>query len=366
MQAKLRVPFLSRLFAERDAVDVALADLAKQGAGMSRVAHACAMLLVILFSAGSLVALSGDAVASLVHGRVDVPTAISVGVSTLLVLCMDVGMVYAASMLRVLNARRAIASEKRVHLFVMISVALLEAGTYLYMSSQYEHPHASAAWVLIIARAAAAPMLAVYLSLARPLPVTSRDILAQAEMASGAGVLRDVSAAANNRNAPLAQKMRVYGAAAIMTAEDRARLDSMINAMLDAPGELTGRVMVKDGNPTLDKPPTGPGTPVAAPIRTLNKRTQQSPVLLLESAGDQHDNTAAQASASRSNTSPVRTRKRSPKASVEKQVRRVWRPDMSVTQLQRAAGISRNSAAKWTRVLAAELEDPQQRVDLAQ
>lgn len=232
MQAKFRVPLLSRLFAERDAVDVALADLAKQGAGMSRVAHACATLLVILFSAGSLVALSGDAFASLVHGQADVPTAISVAVSTLLVLCMDVGMVYAASMLRVLNARRADASEKRVHLFVMISVALLEAGTYLYMSSQYEHPHASAAWILIVARAAAAPMLAVYLSLARPLPVTSRDILAQAEMASGAGVLRDVSAAANDRSAPLARKMRVYGAAAVMMPADRVRLAWIIHGAL--------------------------------------------------------------------------------------------------------------------------------------
>lgn len=48
---------------------------------------------------------------------------------------MDTGMLLAANTLRVLNARRAEASEKRLHEFVMVTVALLESGTYLYMSS---------------------------------------------------------------------------------------------------------------------------------------------------------------------------------------------------------------------------------------
>src|SRR5678815_139154 len=100
---------------ERDAVAEQLRDIARQGSSMARLAHACSFLLIVLFSAGSLVALGGDALSSIMAewnaGRVDIPAAISVGVSTLMVLAMDVGMVYAASMLRLLNSRHADASE---------------------------------------------------------------------------------------------------------------------------------------------------------------------------------------------------------------------------------------------------------------
>jgi hypothetical protein len=91
----------ARWFGERDEVADQLADIARQGSGMARLAHICASLMLVLFSAGSLVALGGDALLSVLngaqHGHVDVPAAISLGVSTLLVLCMDVAMLYAAS-----------------------------------------------------------------------------------------------------------------------------------------------------------------------------------------------------------------------------------------------------------------------------
>lgn len=50
----------------------------------------------------------------------------------------------------------------------------------------------------------------------------------------------------------------------------------------------------------------------------------------------------------------ARLRKGVRTASVERKARRVWQPGMTVTQLQRAAGISRTAAAKWGRVLSAE------------
>src|SRR5215831_11802912 len=115
----------ARWFGERDEVADQLADIARQGSGMARLAHVCASLMLVLFSAGSLVALGGDALVSVLdgaqRGHVDLPAVISLGVSTLLVLCMDVAMLYAASMLR-------------LHRGVMATVAILEAGTYAYMA----------------------------------------------------------------------------------------------------------------------------------------------------------------------------------------------------------------------------------------
>ena len=153
------------------------------------------------------------------------------GVSTLLVLCMDVAMLYAASMLRLLGMRRAEPRSMRLHRGVMATVAVLEAGTYAYMAWRYETPVSVVAWALILSRALAAPLLSVYLAMARPLPVTARDILAQVELASGLGLIRDAVTIANDASASLSQKVALFGASAVMTPQDRERLDGLLAAV---------------------------------------------------------------------------------------------------------------------------------------
>jgi hypothetical protein len=225
----------TRWFGERDEVADQLADIARQGSGMARLAHVCASLMLVLFSAGSLVALGGDALLSVLdgaqRGHIDLPAAISLGVSTLLVLCMDVAMLYAASMLRLLGMRRAEPRTMRLHRGVMATVAVLEAGTYAYMAWHYESPVSVVAWALILSRALAAPLLSVYLAMARPLPVTARDILAQVELASGLGLIRDAVTIANDASASLSQKVALFGASAVMTEQDRERLDGLLAAV---------------------------------------------------------------------------------------------------------------------------------------
>jgi hypothetical protein len=233
-QGRLHV-WRARWFGERDEVADQLADIARQGSGMARLAHVCASLMLVLFSAGSLVALGGDALLSVVDGaqqeHVDLPAAISQGVSTLLVLCMDVAMLYAASMLRLLGMRRAEPHSMRLHRGVMATVAVLEAGTYAYMAWRYETPVSVVAWALILSRALVAPLLSVYLAMARPLPVTARDILAQVELASGLGLIRDAVTIANDASASLSQKVALFGASAVMTPQDRERLDGLLAAV---------------------------------------------------------------------------------------------------------------------------------------
>jgi hypothetical protein len=224
-----------RWFGERDKVADQLADIARQGSGIARLAHLCASLMLVLFSAGSLEALGGDALLSILdgaqQGHVELPAAISLGVSTLLVLCMDVAMLYAASMLQLLGMRRAEPRSLRLHRGVMATVAILEAGTYAYMAWRYETPVSLIAWALILSRALAAPLLSVYLAMARPLPVTARDILAQVELASGLGLIRDAVTIANDASASLSQKVALFGASAVMTPQDRQRLEGVLSAV---------------------------------------------------------------------------------------------------------------------------------------
>jgi hypothetical protein len=248
-QGRIRA-WRARWFGERDEVAEQLADIARQGASMARLAHICASLMLVLFSAGSLVALGGDALLSVFagaqRGRVDVPAAISLGVSTLLVLCMDVAMLYAASMLRLLGMRRAESRSMHLHRGVMAIVAVLEAGTYAYMAWRYETPISVVAWALVLSRALAAPLLSVYLSMARPLPVTARDILAQVELASGLGLIRDAVTIANAASASLGQKVALFGASAVMTPQDRERLEGLLSAVERQQQAATTPVLEQD------------------------------------------------------------------------------------------------------------------------
>ncbi|HEY7094200.1 MAG TPA: hypothetical protein VH393_13540 [Ktedonobacterales bacterium] len=87
------------------------------------------------------------------------------------------------------------------------------------------------AWALILSRALAAPLLSVYLAMARPLPATARDILAQVELASGLGLIRDAVTIANDTSASLSQKVALFGASAVMTPQDRERLNGLLDAV---------------------------------------------------------------------------------------------------------------------------------------
>jgi hypothetical protein len=214
--------------------------------------------------------------------------------------------------------------------------------------------------------------------MARPLPITSRDILAQAEMASGAGVLRDVAAAANDRAAPLARKMRLYGASAVMTPADRTRLDSMIAAVMeptDAATPITtpdAALVPADGQhtapqddpqpPAPDTPPTNGGTPVPVPtepaeppVRTPRKKP--APVIRL-TPDRQPRKTAARGQNKGSNTSANgrRVRTATSTESYEAQARAAFAAGATtIGKMQRSTGMGRTAAASWVRMLKAEV-----------
>lgn len=352
-----------------DAVERQLKRLASQGGHTARLAHLCAFLLIVLFSAGSLVSLSGEALTSILsqwhaRGALDVPAAISVAVSTLLVLAMDVSMIYAASVLRMLTARHAYDSEKRTHQLVMAGVAILEAATYAYMSALYDHPASLATWALILARAGAAPFLAVYLSMARPLPVERRDILAAAALASGAGVLRDVTTLANDASAPLARKVALYKAADHAPGRDDEQLDRMMAVLAgpttpsadsatptphiapqDAPQSVQA-APVSDIPLALDDPtpptlPTGPGAPTQ--VRRV-RRQPAAPILRLEPASKAERSERKVASAKAAGGLP-------PSGYRDQAIKAWGEGARSIRKMMAATDMSRTAAQAWVRTL---------------
>lgn len=93
-------------------------------------------------------------------------------------------------------------------------------------------------------------------------------------------------------------------------------------------------------------------------LRAGDTLIQRYSLRVLEQLRD-HALRALQAAAGGSNPSPVRGVRTPPRrrvvntTSVEDKVRDVWAPGMSVSQLERAAGISRSSAGKYVRLLSA-------------
>lgn len=291
-----------------DAAAKQLHDMEQQGAHLAGLAHVCAGVLVLLFSLGSLISLSADAFNTVLvswhRGGLDVPAAISVAVSTLLVLAMDTAMLYAASVLRMLATRGAGAEEKRIHAGMLATAAIMEACTYVYMSALYDRPTTLVLWLLVIARGLAAPVFAVYLAMARRLPVTARDVFSQAELAAGRGMLRDVTVLANDAGASLEKKLRMYGAASSMHDRERSRLAQLIEAVsapdmpplaaLPAPmapatiaaipASLSEERSTAAADPDQEPDPTPPPAPPTPPRRRRTP-SERSNVVLLASTG---------------------------------------------------------------------------------
>jgi hypothetical protein len=131
-----------------------------------------------------------------------------------------------------------------------------------------------------------------------------------------------------------------------------ASLPALGAALLELPaGALVGTLPSGDAP---DRPPTGPGSPAVA-AATLGVRTTRAlPALKLvaPASSDRIAGPPSRPHAHQRSRQGVRT----PAATetVEAQARAAWQPGMSVSQLERAAGISRNAAGKWRKVLMAE------------
>jgi len=89
--------------------------------------------------------------------------------------------------------------------------------------------------------------------MARPLPVTARDILAQVELASGLGLIRDSVTIANDASASLGRKVALFGASAVMTPQDRQRLEGLLVAV-EAQQRQTGVLYIPARQPSAALP----------------------------------------------------------------------------------------------------------------
>ena len=379
----MRWPFTTRApdpgRASERAIERQLRAIERQGAGMTWIAHVVSFALIVAFSAGSLVALAGEALSAFLaawsHGRLDIPQLISFAVSLLLVICMDLAMIYAAAQVRMLHQRRQPGAW--LHALVIVGVALVEAATYLYMSALYDRPTTWQVWLLLVARALSAPLTSVYLALARTLPIGARDILYQVELVTARGVIADMTQIASDSTATTERKLALYQASSVMSDEDRARLDQLIAAArspsltaIAAPvieARQDDRQDDHSAEPPASEPPTppdgdGPGggngsgdlasnpTPAAEPP-TSAAATNVTSITTRRGVG------AARRAPKRDRRTASRANARSGRrGSAEQRIRAAVAQDPLATpeQIATRARTSSSTVSKWLAVIEAE------------
>lgn len=357
-------------------IEAQLRDIDRQGGGMARFAHFCATALLVAGSIGSLISISAQAfnkfLAATAAGHLDVPDLLNAVVGVLLVLAGDAALLYAASVLRNARSAQMPRDETRVHLWVMIGVSIMEAATYLYMAWLFDKPDNLVIWAIDGGRAIAWPLLAAYLSMARPLPVGPRDVAYHTALASGKGVIRDVATLAADPSAPLQRKVRIYKASATMSRDDLRRFEDIVDAVTaDEPVSPPQLITAEHALETVRRelqlnpqhylpepdrtpdPPTDGGTPVPSAPVASKLPTPIAPAVanvtpLRRGMGRrprQDKRTTARANARSGRRGTAEKRVRAALAS---------NPAMTFDELVRQTGVSESTASKWLAVVEAE------------
>jgi hypothetical protein len=348
-------------------------------------AHALSYLLVTVQSAAVVLALGHQQLQLLLSG--DATIVLIAGLALFLlvssVVAADLCLLATLQRLPVLSRNRSTWSLVE-HLAYLAFVLLVEGSTLaLVLAVLDTDPHAlvepapiipAAGWLfaaMIGARAALTGWTAVQLWIVRAkLPPQWSTLLLEARELLG-GKAQAVMSALNLDSASLASLFDAYAQmsrpparvarwwnrglirreAAALSEEDRQR-EAVVRALsaFDAPH------VEPLSNGAHPRPPTGPGSPSAAPselpVRTPSQPGRQAVIQLVDPSAPARRKVAASTRANKAGAKSVHTPRDA--AAAERAARAAWVPGMSVTDLQNAAGISRAAAGKHRRILMAE------------
>lgn len=277
----------------------------------------------------------------------------------------------------------------REHVLYVAFVLLVEASTYaVVMAALDRNPQALITaqplipaegpvfWLQVILRAVLVVWTAVQLVIVRgKLPVLLSTLTNTGKEIVGAHVERQL-AGLDIAGVTLPDTFRTYAAMArpprrvrtmlngwlcdrelAAEAEEERQVSNVVTALEDLERRRARAVnmpeapAVRADGEDNTRPPTGPGTPVAAPaVRT---RQRKAPAVLKLETPPEWRKVAAQASAKGTNGRRVRTR--IPIANYEPQARAAWAEGArSIPKMERATGMSHSAAQSWVRTLKAE------------
>ena len=142
------------------------------GAWIRHIARGIALPLMFLFSFGALMQLAGDAIKSDISivikkgwGKLDFVSVFSTFIVLALIFGMDIVMVKHALSLRDKRSLNKPWNECLDDLFFVLFIGAIEGITYGMLLAAQENPHTLQQWLMVILRAAAAPLVAIDLAM---------------------------------------------------------------------------------------------------------------------------------------------------------------------------------------------------------
>lgn len=256
-------------FGNRTAIQKELKRLEHENAGMVTLAHFASTWMVILFSLTSLIAFGGTTFTTVYNewqrGVIDYPRIALLVVIPLIVICVDIAMLYAARTYSALKARGADSDETRIYTVVVWTGAILEGGSYIFMSITFEVPSGVGLLMAIVLiaficlRGMVAPFIAMFLAMARRQPPQKRDILHIANMQTGEQLVVRMTDVTGDTTVPLSTVLAMYNASGRSSAADTAQFDQLTNVVrghINMDNGDTNIVVESDNPPRLPQPPT--------------------------------------------------------------------------------------------------------------
>jgi len=228
-----------------------------------RMDHRFGAIAVVTIAAAAMIGMSAESITHFFAKTAKPIDAISFVIAFVAVIVMNRGLLAAARNIRRAESRGETASQGDQR--TLYGVMLMEALSFGYMLSTFEHPSTAIQWALLVGRAVVLPYATVYLEQQREMPIDPQDIGIQTEIASGMGVLRDFVMSANDRNVPTALKVAYYQASATLTPEQDRKLSAMQTAaQVYEQYKISGKIEAvtpiqlvdKRGAPLATKPPT--------------------------------------------------------------------------------------------------------------
>lgn len=224
--------------------------------------HRFGAIAVVTIAAAAMIGMSAESITHFFAKTAKPIDAISFVIAFVAVIVMNRGLLAAARNIRRAESRGEAASQGDQR--TLYGVMLMEALSFGYMLSTFEHPSTFIQWALLVGRAVVLPYATVYLEQQREMPIDPQDIGIQTEIASGMGVLRDFVMSANDRAVPTALKVAYYQASATLTPEQDRKLTAMQTAaQVYEQFKVTGQIspvpaiqlVDKQGAPLATKPP---------------------------------------------------------------------------------------------------------------
>jgi hypothetical protein len=209
-----------------------LLKIRREGERSASTAHGYASVGIVVIAAMALYGLAYDSIQKLFNTTggtpVDMKTIATLVVVFVLVIVMNYAQLTSARSKRRSEGRGEKVSGQDTR--IMYGVLILEAAALGYALYLIEQPKDAIQWGLLVARAIIFAYSVLYLEIQREQPIDTVDMVTQAEIGQGYGMLEELVDSAYDPDIPLALRMQSYQATATLTPQMETKLKAMVAA----------------------------------------------------------------------------------------------------------------------------------------